>query len=920
MAVKKSELYSLLWEACNKLRGGVEPARYKDYVLVLLFFKYVSDRYKGQRRADFVVNPGASFDDLINAKGKPDVGERVNKILQKFLEDNELVGALPDVSFVNTDELGSGKELVDKVSGLIAVFEDPAIDFRTNRASGDDIIGDAYEYFMMKFAQESGKSKGQFYTPSEVSRTIARLIGIGDITADDGKDWTLYDPACGSGSLLIRAADEAPVDEHGDSIVTIFGQEKDISTAGLARMNLILHQKGTGTIEKGNTLSDPKFITTYQTGLRELKQFDFIVMNPPFSDKAWSDGIKPEKDEFHRFDGFGIPPEKNGDYAWFLHVIKSLRPNGKAGIIMPHGILFRGNAEETIRKKIIKTRYIKGIVSLPANLFYGTGIPACIVIIDKEDADTRDSVFIIDASRGFKKDGNKNRLREQDIEKIVRVFNGQEELPGYSRLVPYSEIWKKYDAPDSVEDTESEENDNETSDDNNGNMNVPRYIRRIDDTLPQNIAAHLRGGIPKFDIESLEHLWSVSPALKDAVFTCTDAEHGIYQLAVGSDKIEGIFNADANLLAEKQKEGTAVFEDWRECVRSLLLNITEDTEPKQLIRELGAMILQAYLDSIMLDNYDIYDCLLNYWNEKLQDDVYAIRAYGYEAAREIEYVYGTKKQKDENGDTVTVADKSKVKSFDGSLIPRDIMERTYFSEWFNELQTLIDQLEAMEAELETMREEESGDDGLLKEALNDKGELPKAKLTERIKALEAKKSSPELIALAQMVDNLDNSSQLERISRETPKVEEMYDLRTKKGTFQKAKVKAAWKAAIAAAPVPSIYLDEYNCLIAYQEKLSECDTINSKIKAKQKELDEALKVKYGELTVEEIKHLLFDEKWMARLYSDVNSEIERILNDYMSRVIMIAKRYEHTLSELEDRTAQSRAAVHQALERMGYKW
>ena len=407
--------------------------------------------------------------------------------------------------------------------------------------------------------------------------------------------------------------------------------------------------------------------------------------------------------------------------------------------------------------------------------------------------------------------------------------------------------------------------------------------------------------------------------MKDAVFTCTDAEHGIYQLAVSSDKIEEIFNADANLLAEKQKEGTAVFDDWRECVRSILLNITNDTEPKQLIRELGAMILQAYLDSILLDNYDIYDCLLNYWNEKFQDDVYAIRAYGYEAAREIEYVYATKKQKDENGDTVTVADKSKVKSFDGSLIPRGVMERIYFPEWFTELQTLVDQLDALDAELETMREEESADDGLLKEALNDKGDIPKGKLTERIKALEAKKSSPELIALAQMVDNLDNSAELERISRETPSVEEMFDLRTKKGAFQKNKVKAAWKAAITAAPVPSIYLDEYNCLLAYQEKLTKCDAINSQIKAKQKELDEALEAKYGELTVEEIKHLLFDEKWMARLYSDVNAEIERILNNYMLRVIMIAKRYEHTLSELEDRTAQSRMAMHQALERMGYK-
>ncbi|ERS34487.1 N-6 DNA methylase [Cutibacterium avidum] len=203
MAVKKTELYSLLWEAANKLRGGVEPARYKDYVLTLLFFKYVSDRYKGQRYGDFTVEEGASFDDLIAAKGKKDIGERVDKILSAFLEENQLQGSLPEVSFNNEDELGRGKELVDKVTGLIAIFENPAIDFKTNRASGDDIIGDAYEYFMMKFAQESGKSKGQFYTPSEVSRIMARLVGISSIQPRTGRPWTLYDPACGSGSLLI---------------------------------------------------------------------------------------------------------------------------------------------------------------------------------------------------------------------------------------------------------------------------------------------------------------------------------------------------------------------------------------------------------------------------------------------------------------------------------------------------------------------------------------------------------------------------------------------------------------------------------------------------------------------------------------------------------------------------------------------
>ena len=724
--MKKTELYSLLWEACNKLRGGVEPARYKDYVLVLLFFKYVSDRYKGQPFAEFTVSKGASFDDLILAKGKPDVGERVDKIIQKFLEDNRLQGSLPDVSFNNPDELGSGKELVDKVSGLIAVFQNPAIDFKNNRASGDDIIGDAYEYFMMKFAQESGKSKGQFYTPSEVSRIIARLIGIGNIRQMPTKKWTLYDPAAGSGSLLIRAADEAPVDENGDSIVTIFGQEKDHATAGLAKMNLILHQKGTGEIKRGNTLVDPAFTDDFG----ELKKFDFIVMNPPFSDKSWSDGIKTSEDKYKRFDGYGIPPEKNGDYAWFLHVLKSLDSNGKAGIIMPHGILFRGNAEESIRIEVLKKKYIKGIVSLPANLFYGTGIPACIVIIDKEDAETREGIFMIDASRGFKKDGNKNRLREQDIEKIVQTFTNHLEIPGYSRFVKYTDILEQ----------------------NGGNLNVPRYIQKIDDTLPQNIAAHLKGGIPGTDIESLKRLWDISPDLKQEIFTCVDEEHDVYNLALPSGEIEGVIGQDASILAEKQKETDAIFAQWRDSVKDILLGIESETNPKELIRMIAVMLLNAYGSARLLDNYDVYDCLLNYWNAKLQDDVYAIKASGYEVGREIEYEYAQKKAKDENGETISVDDTSKVKSFEGALIPREIIEAVYFADELAAINELMEQSTALEAELDEMREDESGDEGLLKDVLNDKGDsIPKANLNKRLKELDAKKTSAVMDAMMQLV-------------------------------------------------------------------------------------------------------------------------------------------------------------------------
>lgn len=894
--MKKSELYSLLWEACNKLRGGVEPARYKDYVLVLLFFKYVSDRYKGQPFAEFTISKGASFEDLIAAKGKSDVGERVDKIIQKFLEDNRLQGSLPDVSFNNPDELGSGKELVDKVSGLIAVFQNPAIDFKNNRASGDDIIGDAYEYFMMKFAQESGKSKGQFYTPSEVSRIIARLIGIGNIRQMSTKKWTLYDPAAGSGSLLIRAADEAPVDDNGDSIVTIFGQEKDHATAGLAKMNLILHQKGTGEIKRGNTLVDPAFTDDFG----ELKKFDFIVMNPPFSDKSWSDGIKTSEDKYKRFDGYGIPPEKNGDYAWFLHGLKSLDSNGKAGIIMPHGVLFRGNAEETIRIKVLEKRYIKGIVSLPANLFYGTGIPACIVIIDKENVETRDGIFLIDASRGFKKDGNKNRLREQDIEKIVQTFTNQLEISGYSRFIKYEEVFEQ----------------------NAGNLNVPRYIQKIDDTLPQNIAAHLKGGIPGTDIESLKRLWDISPALKQEIFTCVDEAHDVYNLALPSGEIEGVIGQDASILAEKQKETDAIFTRWRDSVKDILLGIESETNPKELIRTIAVMLLKAYEPARLLDNYDVYDCLLNYWNTKLQDDVYAIKAGGYEVGREIEYEYAQKKAKDENGETISVDDTSKVKSFEGALIPREIIEAVYFADELAAINELMEQSAALEAELDEMREEESGDEGLLKDVLNDKGDsIPKANLNKRLKELDAKKTSAVMDAMTRLVALFDEgkTNEMETLIREMLELAE-FDIRNKNGTFGKAKLKAALKAAADSAVVPEIYKDEYDALTAYAAKSAEKDEADKAWKEARKALDDEVEAKYGELTVDEIKHLLFDMKWMAKLETDIHDEFEQVLNSLSSKVLLIAKRYEHTLGEIEDRTAKSRAAVMAALERMGYKW
>ncbi len=438
MALKKSELYTSLWSSCDELRGGMDASQYKDYVLVLLFIKYVSDKYAGQQFPSVSVPSGASFQDMVALKGKKDIGDRINKeIIAPLASENELAD-MPD--FNDTAKLGSGKEMVDRLTNLIAIFENPALDFSKNRAEGDDILGDAYEYLMRHFATESGKSKGQFYTPAEVSRVIAQILGIKQ--AQTSASTTVYDPTCGSGSLLLKVADEATTN------VSLYGQEKDATTSGLAKMNMILHQNPTAVVKQGNTLANPLF-----TNNEELKDFDYVVANPPFSDKRWATGFEPEKDNFTRFEGFGIPPTKQGDYAYLLHILRSLKNTGKGACILPHGVLFRGNAEATIRCNLIKRGYIEGIIGLPANLFYGTGIPACIVILDKQQAHNRQGIFIIDASGGFIKDGNKNRLRERDIHRIVDVFKKRLAMPKYARFVSYEEIEA-----------------------NEFNLNIPRYI------------------------------------------------------------------------------------------------------------------------------------------------------------------------------------------------------------------------------------------------------------------------------------------------------------------------------------------------------------------------------------------------------------------------------------------------------------
>lgn len=625
---------------------------------------------------------------MVALKGKTDIGDRINKeIIRPLFAANGLEGAMELVDFNDDDKLGSGKEKVDLLSKLVAIFENPALNFKNNRAEDDDILGDAYEYLMRHFATESGKSKGQFYTPAEVSRILAKVI---DVQKADKPSYTAYDPTCGSGSLLLKVAEESP---NG---LTLYGQEKDIATKGLAIMNMWLHGYPEATIAGKNTIASPHF----KESDGALKRFDYVVANPPFSTKNWVSGINPMDDEFNRFRGYGIPPEKNGDYAFLLHILASLKSTGKSAVILPHGVLFRGNAEAEIRKNILERKWIKGIIGLPANLFYGTGIPACVIVIDKENAESRNGIFMINASKGFIKDGNKNRLREQDIHKIVDAFNKQLELEKYSRFVPYDEIEK-----------------------NEFNLNIPRYIDTQEEEDIQDLNAHLNGGIPEKDIKALKEYWEVYPNLKKVLFS--SIREGYYKLNIDKADIKSTIYEHKDFTSYNEKLDL-IFKEYRDKNYLRFNNIKEDTKPKDFIKVISEDLLKRYSNRPLIIRYDVYQHLLDYWNETMKDDVYLLIEDGWVAnvRRVIEKKNG----------------KEKDKGWTSDLIPKSLVIKRFLADEEEAVLKLESELEAIQAEITNYEEEHAGEEGLLSDATNDKGKITKTTLNAFIKEI---KNNPE---------------------------------------------------------------------------------------------------------------------------------------------------------------------------------
>ena len=843
MALKKSQLYSSLWQSCDELRGGMDASQYKDYVLTLLFMKYVSDKYAGRVGALIEVPDGGGFADMAVLKGDKEIGDKINKIITRLAEANDLKGVIDQADFNDDTKLGAGKEMRDRLSKLVAIFD--GLDFRANRAAGDDLLGDAYEYLMLHFATESGKSKGQFYTPAEVSRIMAKVIGID--RAGRRHQPTVYDPTCGSGSLLIKAADEAAT-----RTLSIYGQEKDVATWSLARMNMILHDHPTAELRRGNTLSAPDF----KHGDGSLRTFDFAVANPPFSDKAWSNGLDPQNDEFGRFE-LGVPPPGKGDYAFLLHLLKSLKSTGKGAIILPHGVLFRGDREADIRRRLVDRGLIAGIVGLPPNLFFGTGIPACIVVVDKKDSRGRSGLFMVDASRGFLKDGSKNRLRAQDIHRIVDVFTRRTEVARYSRMVPLAEIAA-----------------------HDYNLHISRYINSSEPDDLHDLDAHLNGGIPLRDVDALGSYWRVFPGLRQALFD-ENGREGYLDLRIPPDEIQEttLRHPDFRTFAERV---TTAFKDWCTAHGPALRSIRVGDSPRDLINTLSEDLLARFAELPLLDPYDIYQRLMDYWDEVMQDDVYLIASDGWAAGR------GLRPARDDEPADLSVKKGRKTVKYVGEIIPTATVVARFFARQQAELTQLEARYTLAVSAKAAFDEEHGRDDGPLA-GLQGKGGRPgKAKVLQRVMDLR------EGILMT-----FDEASRYHTQARAV-----------KRSTFGSAE----WNRGL---EDPEGRFEELDLLHDWLRLAAEVASSKKSRSTAEACLRELLFVRYDQFTDREIKNLVVRDKWLATLRTAVGQVVQELPRRQALRLTKLHERYTRPLSLLRRDAEAASATVDANLRLLG---
>ena len=837
--ITSEEIKRRLWDGANELRGSMDASRYKDYMLGLMFYKFLSDKTLETFKSTAGLGQ-LSEAELVEeyTRAREEYGVELDKMIQNVLG----YYVLPEFLYQTwLKDINSGEFEVQKVTDSLNNFErtiavtadsndfkglfssstldltDTALGSNLNERSKNikaliqlfadlnmvalqkgDVLGDAYEYLIGQFAMESGKKAGEFYTPHQVSEVMAQ------IAAKTSNVRSIYDPTVGSGSLLLTVKKHLAVDVQKD--LTYYGQEKNTATYNLTRMNLLLHgvRPEKMTIKNGDTLSQdwPEDPERPNEGV----QFDAVVMNPPYSAKNWNrDDLKVSDP---RFADFGVlPPDSKGDFAFLLHGLFHLGINGTMAIVLPHGVLFRGAAEGEIRKRLLDKGLLDTIIGLPSNLFTNTGIPVVVMVL-KKNRNIGDPVLVIDASHSFIKVGKQNVLEEKDIAKIVDTYSNRMEIPGYSHLATREEII-----------------------DNDYNMNIPRYVESVDSEIPHDVDAHILGGIPQKNIEELSVLNLSVPDILDN--SLNPIRPGYVELINSIDDLTEEVLRDSRII-NKTNEVAAKSEEYISKYWDSLRNVTRPTDILQLREDMLDEIKQLLSEFEFIDVYDGYQIIADIWKEALTHDIELIAAsdfYTVARTREPNMVTkGTGKNKREEQD-----------GWVGSIIPNELIAERLYTEELNEFESKQSKVQEVDIELS------------------------------------------ELVEAAKVEDTDENNALYEVIKKnEEDEPQDSFENKTVKSELKNARKGTT----------------EYDLLKKVDELMAEKSMLGKAIKAEEKTLKEMVYDRIMSLTNEEIDGLVH-EKWFGNVAADLVNLVTIPLKAELRTLDMLNKRYANTLSELD---------------------
>lgn len=845
MITTSEEIKRRLWDGANDLRGSMDASRYKDYMLGLMFYKFLSDQTLATFRSTAGVSKSANnvqeyeeayqqLGDTLSGMIQKVLGyyvlpehlyqtwvkdirngdfelQKVMDSLNSFERNIEIKGDADDfkglfsTSIIDLTDSALGNDLNKRsknIKDLILLFADlDMVDLQNG-----DVLGDAYEYLIGQFASSAGKKAGEFYTPRQVSEVLAQIV------VKSSNISSVYDPTVGSGSLLLTVGKHLNKSAQRD--LHYYGQEFITETYNLTRMNLLLHgvRPENMDIKNGNTLAEdwPEDPDRPEEGV----QFDAVVMNPPYSDSKWNKHEdKPLKVSDPRFADFGVlPPDSKGDFAYLMHGLYHLGQKGTMAIVLPHGVLFRGGTEGQIRKRLLEKNYVDAVIGLPNNMFTNTGIPVCVMIL-KKNRELSDPVLLLDSSEHFVKIGKQNVLREKDIAQIVDTYVDKIEVAGYSHLADRKEIIE-----------------------NEYNLNIPRYVEAMDSEIPQDVDGHLLGGIPMKNIADLKVLNSIVKDVLDNALT--PLREGYVELNESVDDLTKEVLADERV-KNKSAEVEGKVTEYLQKFWGKLISVDSETELEDLRDEMLAEIKQILSKFDYLDAYAGYQIIAEIWKNTLFNDTELIAGMGFYTAgrtREPNMVAkgtGQKKHEEQDG-------------WIGAIVPNDLIAKNLYSELVQKIADSKEQLTATESELS------------------------------------------ELVEAAKVEDSDENSILYDSIKKN--KDDEPQD------SFDNKKIKAELKEAKKGS-------DEYQLLHKVSALMNQKSKLNTGIKNQEKELQGAVYERIENLTNEEVNSLVY-EKWFGGIETKIVNLVQAPLKDELQTLETLNTRYSTTLSDLEKETEQ----------------